>query len=60
MISDTQRATLIGRPGQIIADIRAYEAVGVTHLTCDLPATSADQALEFLERPGAEVLPQVR
>jgi probable F420-dependent oxidoreductase len=60
MISDTQRATLIGRPGQIIADIRAYEAVGVTHLTCDLPAGSPDQALEFLERLGAEVLPQVQ
>ena len=59
VFSDSERGTLIGKPEQIVADIKTYERVGVSHLTCDIIATTPEQALSNLDRIGKEILPKV-
>ena len=59
IVSDSDSATLIGKADKVIADIKAYEQAGVSHITCDLTATNAEQLMGLLERLGKEVLPKV-
>jgi len=59
IVSDSENAMLIGKAAKVVADIKAYEAAGVSHITCDLIATSPDQLMGLLERLGKEVLPKV-
>lgn len=59
MVSDSESAMLIGKAAKVIADIKTYEQAGVSHITCDLIASSAEQLMGMLERLGKEVLPKV-
>ena len=60
IVSDTESATLIGKPAKILADIEAYASVGVSHITADLVAQNAEQLMGLLDRLGKEVLPKVK
>lgn len=55
--SDSQRATMMGTPEQIVEDIAAYKEQGVSQIVFDLPAPDISAQAEVLERLGAEVLP---
>jgi probable F420-dependent oxidoreductase len=53
------RRPLIGTPEQVAEDIRAYEAVGVSHLVLGFRTTDGQEMLEQVERFAAEVRPQL-
>ena len=59
VFSDSGRAPLMGNNGQIVEDIKAYEAVGVSHITLDVVGGSADEVFGNMERMGQEILPHV-
>ncbi|MBI4610905.1 MAG: LLM class F420-dependent oxidoreductase [Candidatus Rokubacteria bacterium] len=49
-----------GTADQVVADIRQYQALGVTHFVFDFPVPDLKQILAGMERFAAEVLPKVR
>ena len=53
------RRALIGTPEQVAEDIRAYEAVGVSHLVFGFRTTNGQEMLEQIERFAADVRPQL-
>lgn len=55
-----QGERLRGPADKIVEDVKAYEAAGVQHLTCDIVAGSEQELFEQLDRIGQEILPQVR
>jgi probable F420-dependent oxidoreductase len=57
--SEASRRALIGTPGQVVEDIRSYEAVGVSHLVLGFRTTNGQEMLEQVERFAAEVRPQL-
>ena len=59
-IADGERRTLTGSAAQVIEDVQAYAAQGVTHLTVDLTQPAMEQNLEQLQRISEEVAPHCR
>ncbi len=56
--SDSERATMVGAPDDILEDIAAYGKQGVERILFDLPAPDPAAQAEALERLGGEVLPR--
>ena len=54
---DGARAPFAGSREQIMEDIRAYEAVGVTGMTVGFRARSLDDQLDKMERFAREIAP---
>jgi len=48
-----------GTPAEVIADIKSYQAVGVTHFVFDLVAPDLRQQLAMMERFASDVRPAV-
>jgi probable F420-dependent oxidoreductase len=59
--SSGERQPFIGNPEELAADIRQYEAMGVTHLVFDFMrnSQSLDEILEKMEALATEVWPRV-
>jgi probable F420-dependent oxidoreductase len=60
VFSDRERGLLIGKADQIVSDIQAYEKVGVSHLTLDIPAKTEPEMMTALDRIGTEIAPKVK
>jgi probable F420-dependent oxidoreductase len=54
---DGQRKRFTGTPRQIADDIKAYEELGVSHLSVGLQASTLDETMGRLERFATEVKP---
>jgi hypothetical protein len=52
-----ERRPFCGSPEQIIEDVRAYEAAGVTGLTVGFGSRSLEERLEQLDQFAREVMP---
>ncbi|MBI4240867.1 MAG: LLM class flavin-dependent oxidoreductase, partial [Candidatus Rokubacteria bacterium] len=55
-----ERQLLRGTAEQVIADVRQYQALGVTHFVFDFPVPDVKQMLANMERFAEEVLPKVK
>lgn len=53
------RAVLKGTADEVVADIRGYQAVGVSHFVFDLPGPDPKAMAETMERFAEEVRPKV-
>lgn len=58
-ISTTQRAPMTGSVAQLLDDINAYGAAGVSHITFDMARDSFAECMEALEQAGAEIIGKV-
>jgi probable F420-dependent oxidoreductase len=54
-----ERVPLAGSPAQIVEDLQAYVAAGVTHFVLDFSVPTPPEMLEVLERFAADVRPRV-
>lgn len=54
------RKPFVGAADQVTADIRQYQALGVTHFVFDSPAQDVKQMVSNMERFAAEVLSKVK
>jgi probable F420-dependent oxidoreductase len=57
--SGGDRVPLRGTPAEVIADIRSYQAVGVTHFIFDFTSTDLRALLTLMERFASDVRPIV-
>jgi probable F420-dependent oxidoreductase len=55
--TDGQRRRFTGAPRQIADDIKAYEELGVSHLTLGLQAGTLEETMDRLERFATDVKP---
>jgi alkanesulfonate monooxygenase SsuD/methylene tetrahydromethanopterin reductase-like flavin-dependent oxidoreductase (luciferase family) len=58
-VSGTSRPLLSGRPEEIAADLRQYQALGVGNFNLNLPGASISAQQEAMEQFAREVLPLV-
>ncbi|MFQ5519814.1 MAG: LLM class F420-dependent oxidoreductase [Candidatus Methylomirabilia bacterium] len=59
-IGGPARTPLSGSPFQVVEDLNAYVAVGVTHFVLDFSVGTVPAMLDVLERFAGDVRPQVR
>ena len=57
--SATQRAPMQGSAAQLLEDINAYQAQGVSHMTFDLARESFTECVELLEQVAAHLVGKV-
>jgi len=57
--SGGDRVPFRGTPAEVIADIRSYQAVGVTHFIFDFTSTDLRALLTLMERFASDVRPMV-
>ncbi|HUJ75919.1 MAG TPA: TIGR03619 family F420-dependent LLM class oxidoreductase, partial [bacterium] len=52
-----RQGMMTGSALQIVEDIRAYQAVGVSHLTLDTGRPTAEESLAVMEQVASEIMP---
>lgn len=57
--SATQRAPMVGSAAQLLEDINAYQAQGVSHMTFDLARETFSECMEVLEQVADTLLGKV-